>query len=98
MRAPTRYNGGARVFIESPLAAYPGVGRTKGREGGVRPDMSEFTYGFALTSELVWWSGVPFVALPVFPALIFEGAPGGGWDVQIARPTIRLFLQFKISD
>ncbi len=59
--------------------------------------MSEFTYGFALTSELVW-SGAPFVALPVFPSLVREGASGGGWDVQIARPTVPLFLQFKISD
>ena len=60
--------------------------------------MSEFTYGFALTTELLWSPGVPFVALPVFPSLTFEGGPAGGWDVKIPRTTIPLFLQFKISD
>ena len=64
----------------------------------MKPDMSEFTYGFALTAELLWAPGVPFVALPVFPSLTFEGGPGGGWDVKIPRTTIPLFLQFKISD
>ena len=37
-------------------------------------------------------------AAPVFPSLIQEGHAGGGWDVQIKRPGIPLFLQFKLCD
>jgi len=41
---------------------------------------------------------MPLVAAPVFPSLYQEGQAGGGWDVQLSRPGLPLFLQFKLSD
>jgi len=35
------------------------------------PEISEFSYGFALTNELVGWA--PVAAAPLFPSLIEEG-------------------------
>lgn len=58
---------------------------------------SEFTYGFAVTHELVTrWFGRS--AVPVFPSLIAEGRPGGGYDVFLKKPGYPLFLQFKLSE
>jgi hypothetical protein len=34
----------------------------------------------------------------MFPSLIEEGQPGGGYDVQIPFAGVPLFLQFKLSD
>lgn len=64
----------------------------------MRPTISEFSYGFALTSELLQSPGMAMTAAPVFPSLIEEGQTGGGWDVRIDRPGIPLFLQFKLCD
>lgn len=58
---------------------------------------SEFSYGFALTNELVVVSQPPIVSAPVFPSLIKEGGKGGGYDVALDRPGKPLFLQFKLS-
>ncbi len=63
----------------------------------MRPTISEFSYGFALTSELVQAPG-GVTAAPVFPSLIAEGQEGGGWDVRLDRPSVPLFLQFKLCD
>lgn len=63
----------------------------------MRPSISEFSYGFALTSELVQMPGA-VTAAPVFPSLRAEGQPGGGWDVKLDRPGVPLFLQFKLCD
>lgn len=60
------------------------------------PDISEFSYGFALTNELVGW--VALSAAPVFPSLIEEGKKGGGYDVKLDHPGAPLFLQFKRAD
>jgi hypothetical protein len=60
------------------------------------PEISEFSYGFALTSELVRWADLS--AAPVFPSLIAEGGPGGGFDVKLDRPGAPLYLQFKRSE
>jgi len=57
------------------------------------PDISEFTYGFALTNELVGWMALSSV--PIFPSLIEEGKASGGYDVKLDRPGVPLFLQFK---
>jgi hypothetical protein len=63
----------------------------------MRANISEFSYGFAITSELVQApEGV--TAAPVFPSLIAEGQQGGGWDVRLDRPGVPLFLQFKLCD
>jgi len=58
---------------------------------------SEFSYGFALTNEIVALSNPPIVSAPVFPSLIREGGSGGGYDVALDRPGKPLFLQFKLS-
>lgn len=60
----------------------------------MKPDISEFSYGFALTSELVSRFGWKAIGAPVFPSLIEEGKVG--YDVKI--PGLPLFLQFKLCD
>jgi hypothetical protein len=57
---------------------------------------SEFSYGYALTDNILH-SGLPCTAhAPVFPSLYAEGSAGGGYDVKIPRYPVPLFLQFKI--
>lgn len=60
------------------------------------PEISEFSYGFALTNELVGWGGLS--SAPIFPSLIEEGKAGGGYDVYLDRPGFPLYLQFKRAD
>ena len=60
------------------------------------PEISEFSYGFSLTNELVGWTELS--AAPVFPSLIEEGKAGGGYDVKLDRPGAPLYLQFKRSE
>lgn len=64
----------------------------------MKPDISEFSYGYALTDELIHWHGSTLTAAPLFPSLYQEGRPGGGYDLMLKRPGIPLFLQFKLSD
>jgi hypothetical protein len=64
----------------------------------VRPNISEFSYGYALTENLVRWSNAPIIAAPVFPSLIQEGRTGGGYDVKLDFESRPLFIQFKLSD
>src|SRR5262249_10714370 len=61
------------------------------------PDLSEFSYGFALTHELVGRIG-PLRAAPIFPSLLEEGKAGGGYDVNLNAPGFPLYLQFKRAD
>lgn len=63
----------------------------------MKPNISEFSYGYALTSELINCYGTSITAAPVFPSLYQEGQAGGGYDVMLQRPGIPLFLQFKLS-
>jgi hypothetical protein len=63
----------------------------------MKPTISEFSYGYALTDELVHWHGLPITAAPVFPSLYEEGKKGGGYDVKLEKSGIPLFLQFKLS-
>lgn len=60
------------------------------------PEISEFSYGFALMNELVGWTELS--AAPVFPSLIEEGKAGGGYDVKLDWPGAPLYLQFKRSE
>ncbi len=60
------------------------------------PEISEFSYGFALTNEIV--GRVPLAAAPVFPSLIEEGRVSGGYDVRLDWPAVPLYLQFKRAD
>lgn len=62
----------------------------------MKPDISEFSYGFALTSEVVTMMGPSISAAPQFPTLYAEGRAGGGYDVKITGGT-PIFLQFKLS-
>lgn len=58
--------------------------------------ISEFSYGFALTNEIVGWQQLD--TAPIFPSLIQEGQEGGGYDLHLDYPGMPLFLQFKRSD
>jgi hypothetical protein len=60
------------------------------------PEISEFSYGFALTNEIVGWASLK--AAPIFPSLIEEGKKGGGYDVKLDTPGVPLYLQFKRAD
>ena len=61
-------------------------------------DISEFSYGFALTESLINWEGVDLTAAPVFPSLLAEGGAGGGYDVRLDRAgAVALLLQFKLT-
>lgn len=62
----------------------------------MKPEMSEFSYGFAFTNELITSLGGHVIAAPEFPSLQKEGKPGGGYDVKIPFGS-PLFLQFKLS-
>jgi hypothetical protein len=61
----------------------------------MRPGFSEFSYGFALTSELIHWHNTPLKSAPIFPNLIEEGKVG--YDAMLDRPGVPLFMQFKLS-
>lgn len=63
----------------------------------MKPDISEFSYGYALTEELIQRSGLPITAAPLFPSLLAEGQSGGGYDVHLPFSGFPLFLQFKLS-
>lgn len=63
----------------------------------MQPNISEFSYGYAITDELIHHHGLGITAAPIFPSLVAEGRTGGGWDVKLQRPGIPLFLQFKLS-
>lgn len=64
----------------------------------MKPKISEFSYGYALTENLGDWVGSPLVAAPVFPSLIEEGKADGGYDLKLQFGSVPLFLQFKLSD
>lgn len=60
-------------------------------------EFSEFSYGYALTDELIHWYITKLKAAPVFPSLYDEGA-GKGYDLKLDKQIgIPLFLQFKVS-
>lgn len=62
----------------------------------MKPDISEFSYGYALTEAFIWDTGVPVIGAPFFPSLIQEGQ-SGGYDVAVSFSGLLLFLQFKLS-
>lgn len=62
----------------------------------MNPDISEFSYGYALTDAFIWDTGLPVAGAPIFPSLIEEGQ-SGGYDVSIQFQGLLLFLQFKLS-
>ncbi len=66
----------------------------------MKPEMSQFSYGFAFTNELITAPGVHVVAAPEFPSLQKEGKPGGGYDVKIpfGSPRFVQYLPKQIVD
>lgn len=64
----------------------------------MRPLLSEFSFGYALTEELASGAFGQLVGAPIFPSLIQEGQAGGGYDLQLPLVGAPLFLQFKLSD
>jgi hypothetical protein len=64
----------------------------------MRPLISEFSYGYALTEEIVSYHRHKMKVAPVFPSLYKEGKDGYGYDVSIDVLGIPIFLQFKLSD
>jgi hypothetical protein len=64
----------------------------------MKPDFSEFSYGYAVTEELVSMHRATVIGAPMFPSLYEEGKPGGGYDVKIPLSGRPIFLQFKLSD
>jgi hypothetical protein len=64
----------------------------------MRALFSEFSYGFALTNELVERHRHLLVGAPHLPSQNQEGRPGGGYDVGLPIRGFPLFLQFKVSE
>lgn len=61
-------------------------------------NFSEFSYGYAVTEEMVNSLG-NIASCPYFPSLREEGNTGGGYDVKILdRKGFIIYLQFKLSD
>lgn len=62
----------------------------------MRSELSEFSYGFAITAELrdLFWPWV--VEAPIFPTLRSEARLG--WDVKFPLLARSIFLQFKVAD
>jgi len=60
------------------------------------PGISEFSYGFALTRELVSRLGLAAWGAPEFPTQNEEGK-SGGYDVKLPG-LVPIFIQFKVSD
>jgi len=63
----------------------------------MEPRISEFSYGYAVTEAMATQWRPDLTAAPVFPSLVQEGLPGGGYDVYLNRRGVPLFLQFKLS-
>jgi hypothetical protein len=62
----------------------------------MRSEFSEFSYGYAVTEELINWHGVGLRAYPYFPNLREEATRG--YDLRLDRAGAPLFLQFKLAD
>ncbi|MBI2166502.1 MAG: hypothetical protein HYU29_08915 [Chloroflexi bacterium] len=58
--------------------------------------ISEFSYGYALTSELIALFSLKPVGAPEFATQNAEGKKGGGWDVKLSG--LPVYLQFKRAD
>ncbi|WP_433942814.1 hypothetical protein [Paenibacillus sp. SN-8-1] len=63
----------------------------------MKPHFSEFTFGFALTNEIVKKVSSSIGTAPIFPSLYDEGKNGGGFDVNVEIKGKPVFYQFKLS-
>ncbi|CEO11988.1 Uncharacterised protein [[Clostridium] sordellii] len=64
----------------------------------MKSQFSEFTYGFSVTNELLYYFRDNTSQAPIFPSLLEEGRDGGGYDMKINYDGIPIFLQFKLSE
>ncbi|WP_313384884.1 hypothetical protein [Pantoea sp.] len=62
----------------------------------MKPQFSEFTYGYALIEEFS--RKYNFTSVPIFPSLVEEGRVGGGYDAGLKIQGIPFFFQFKKSN
>lgn len=63
----------------------------------MKPEFSEFTYGFSLINELA--NALSCTAVPILPSLIEEGKEEGGYDAKLLSKKGKfLYLQFKLSN
>jgi hypothetical protein len=63
----------------------------------MKSGISEFSFGYAVTEEIVRQQRHVMVGAPVFPSLYDEGRPGGGYDLLLQRVGFPLMLQFKLT-
>jgi hypothetical protein len=63
----------------------------------MHPDISEFSFGFAFTNELITHYPITVTGAPRFPTQNEEGKKGG-YDVKIPRLGAPFFLQFKRTE
>ncbi len=61
----------------------------------MEPEISEFSYGYALTFELMDKFALKPTGSPEFATQNAEGKAGGGWDMKL--PALPIYLQFKRS-
>lgn len=66
-------------------------------DGTVRPDISEFSYGYAVTEELATQHRTFLSAAPILPSLQQEGKIDVGYDLRLELIGIPAFLQFKVG-
>lgn len=64
----------------------------------MKPTISEFSYGYAVTDELVHDPVAGVIGAPVFATQFAEGRTGGGYDLRLNRAHLPLFVQFKLTD
>ncbi|MCX6170652.1 MAG: hypothetical protein NTX65_15025 [Ignavibacteriales bacterium] len=62
----------------------------------MRPVISEFSYGYAVTEQLINYLPYKVSAAPTFPSLREEGTDGG-YDLKLNFSGMFLFLQFKLA-
>lgn len=62
----------------------------------MNPIISEFSYGYAVTENIIDLLPLKVSAAPTFPSLREEGQ-NGGYDLKLDFDGLFLFLQFKLS-
>lgn len=64
----------------------------------MKSEITEFSYGYAVTEELLKLHKGSVTGAPIFPTLYAEGKVGGGYDVKLPLLGFPIFLQFKLSE
>lgn len=64
----------------------------------MKSEITEFSYGYAVTEEILKLSKGRVTGAPFFPTLYAEGNVGGGYDVKLPLLGSPIFLQFKLSE